>query len=145
MKRGSFCDIVNVNKEKQRWNNTTLRHPHKTSTFEKHHHTHWRTVLAIITIVIDMLQTRIPYHKQNRKSQGQWWVQVIFVESESVQGHLKSFRVDSESFHHLVVSESIHKSCQVVGLQAQLNVNSNEISHFPLCFLLQNTKWRPTT
>jgi len=27
MKRGSFCDIVNVNKEKQRRNNTTLRDP----------------------------------------------------------------------------------------------------------------------
>ena len=25
MKGGSFCDIVNVNKEKQRRNNTTLR------------------------------------------------------------------------------------------------------------------------
>jgi len=24
MKRGSFCDIINVNKEKQRRNNTTL-------------------------------------------------------------------------------------------------------------------------
>jgi len=27
MKRGCFCDIVNVNKEKQRWKNTTLGEP----------------------------------------------------------------------------------------------------------------------
>ena len=27
MKRVSFCDIVNVNKEKQRRNDTTLRYP----------------------------------------------------------------------------------------------------------------------
>jgi len=27
MKRGCFCDIVNVNKEKQRWKNTTLGDP----------------------------------------------------------------------------------------------------------------------
>ena len=26
MKKGSFCGIVNVNKEKQRWNNTILRY-----------------------------------------------------------------------------------------------------------------------
>ena len=34
MKIGCFCDIINVNKEKQRGNNTTLRDPQDILLYE---------------------------------------------------------------------------------------------------------------
>jgi len=45
--------------------------------------------------------------------------------------------------HDLVESESSHKNFRVVRLQARVNVESHEISHF-LYYIFYATQWRPT-
>jgi len=40
-----------------------------------------------------------------------------------------------------VDSETSHKNCWVIGLQARVNVKSNKISHFSYVFFA--TKWHP--
>jgi len=53
-------------------------------------------------------------------------------ESESSEGHLKFFRVESKTSHDLLESGQsrvtrIVESLRVIGLQARVNVDSNEI------------------
>jgi len=83
----------------------------------------------------------------------QWCVRVIFNESESSQSHkpfeaessqshLKFFRIESESSHDLVESSQsrvtrIVEWLQVIGLQAGVNVESHDISHFFYDIVLQ--------
>jgi len=52
----------------------------------------------------------------------------------------KIFSSQSQS-HDLV--ESSHKNCRVIGLQARVNVESHEISHF-FYYIFYAIKWRPT-
>ena len=63
----------------------------------------------------------------------------------SSQSH-KPFESESSKFfssqsHDLV--ESSHKNCRVIGLQARVNVESHEISHF-FYYIFYAIKWRPT-
>jgi len=49
----------------------------------------------------------------------------VRVTSPSSQSHLKFFQVESESSH---------KNCRVIGLQARVTIGSEDISHFSYVF-----------
>jgi len=65
-------------------------------------------------------------------------VRVTSPSSQRESESSKNFRVDSETSHDFIESERVTttvESLRGICLQAQVNVESNEISHFSMTFL----------